>query len=692
MFLKTILDMGRKAMPFLSKRSSRSTPLLISLASVFVASLLWGQTSARDCTSDVPAATVLTVNTPPTSFVFTGTGNWSSAANWSTGTVPTSSDSATIAPGAIVTLTQNRQIRSILISAGATLNHNANFTPFDVLNVFHNLGTVTFGGQFNSIRIGNLGLNDPATRMNPSVIKGNSFTIDVLQCANNVKTEVDLNISSFLILGGNTFDANNKRVILKSTASNTAKFIGSGGTLINAGNFTVERYMDPSLTSGGGAWVWVGAQTQGQTVSLWSANNPYTAATYTTPNVATGSSLHSFDPTFTLAGANGYRKPTSPTQAAPVGVGHRVWFRTNEFFNGPSAGVWKSTGVPKTSSHTFPLSYCAGSNCASGGTATENGWNLIANPFAATINWNNASGWTKTNVHSAIYIYRHKFANTASYNNGVGVNGGSQLIPSGQGFMVWANNANASLSVTEDAIEFIENTAVKRQGSASDVLKLNISSSNADLQDQIALRWDAAATNGFDSNLEANKMTSANGVNLSFLNGTAPMAIMAETLPTATTSYPLALTAPQAGTYTISFEGLASLSNPQWSLYLLDNQTGISTQVTETASYSFSAAQGANNGRFSLVVYPAGVTSLASAVSNKVLLAPNPASNKVTLQVATAISQATTFHITNAVGQVVMTATMPANSTELSLDLSALAKGVYMVQAPGLGVTKLVKE
>jgi hypothetical protein len=122
-------------------------------------------------------------------------------------------------------------------------------------------------------------------------------------------------------------------------------------------------------------------------------------------------------------------------------------------------------------------------------------------------------------------------------------------------------------------------------------------------------------------------MSSASGVNLSFLNGTIPMAILADALPTSTKTYLLALTAPQAGTYTISFEGLASLSNPQWSIYLLDNQTGINTLVTDAASYACSALQGANNGRFSLVVNPAGVTSLSAAISNKVQLSPNPASN-----------------------------------------------------------------
>jgi hypothetical protein len=553
-----------------------------------------------------------------------------------------------------------------------------------VTNILHNQGSITSGSGLAALQIG-------GGPLNPAIIKGSPFAAKVLMIFGQTKTEVDLDVTNILALNGNTFDLNNNRVTLKSTASQTAQLWPDGGTMANAANFTVERYMAPSLASGGGAWVLVGAQTQGQNVNLWSANNPYAIGTYNqaTP---TGTSIASFDPFYTGVGAGGYKKPTGPTQAAAVGVGHRVWFRTAEFFTG-AAGLWKSSGAPKSGSHTFPLLFCTGANCAVTGTTTENGWNLIANPYAATIDWDASGAWTKTNVYNATYIYRHKFSNNATYINGVGVNGGTNLIPSGQGFMVWANNANASLSVNESAIDAFSNPAIQRQGSVSDVIKLNIVGvNNPNLQDQIALRWDATATAGFDQNLEANKMTSATGVNLSFLNSSTPMAILAEPIPTVTTAYPLALTAPSAGIYTITFEGLASLSNPQWSIYLLDNQTGISTLVADAASYSFSAVQGANNGRFSLVVNPSGVTSLGATISNKVLLTPNPASNKVLLQLATPSSQATTFRISNAVGQVVLTATMPANTTELGLDLSSFAKGVYMVQALGFGVTKLVKE
>ena len=644
------------------------------------------QTINGTCTSAISAATVVTVNAP-TGFVFTGTGTWASTANWSNGTVPTDTDSATIAAGAVLNLTADQTVRSLAILPGATLNFG-NDNQLKVTDVFDNQGTVTaVPGQLNALFIGQGG----TSRI--GLIKGNPLTLNSIVLRGHAKTETNLTLYHSLGLQGFNFNANGKRITLKSTATGTASLVLACGNLVDGQDFVVERYHNPSLATASGAWIWVGAQTAGQNVNVWAQNNPYAAATYTNLNVATGASIYEYDPNYTLSGSNGYKKLSAPTIAAPIGQGFRVWFRTPEFF-GTGGATWKTIGAPLITTHTWTLKYCAGSNCASGGNASENGWNLIANPFAATIDWDASNGWVRSDIFNATYIANSKTANTSTYINGVGVNGGSRFIPSGQGFMVWATAANpvlqASVAVISSDVQ-----SFTRAGALSDVLKINIKNSN-NLEDQIAIRWDNLATTGLDRKLEAPKMTNPLGVNLAFVNNSGaastPMAILAEPKPTVTTAYPLALTAPSAGIYTITFEGLASFSNPHWSLYLLDNQTNITTQVTDAASYTFSAVQGANNGRFSLILNPNSVTGLGSAVQNLILMAPNPALHSTTIQLAKPTETATTFSLTNALGQVVITATMPANSTELSIDLSNLAKGVYMVQAPGFGVTKLVRE
>ena len=96
---------------------------------------------------------------------------------------------------------------------------------------------------------------------------------------------------------------------------------------------------------------------------------------------------------------------------------------------------------------SIPVSY------TSTGQIANDGWNLVGNPFPATIDWNAPSGWTKTNMNAAIYIpdngnLSSKFA---TWNGVVGTSGGSQYIAMGQGFWTKANgNGTPSLSANEN--------------------------------------------------------------------------------------------------------------------------------------------------------------------------------------------------------------------------------------------------
>ena len=80
-----------------------------------------------------------------------------------------------------------------------------------------------------------------------------------------------------------------------------------------------------------------------------------------------------------------------------------------------------------------------------------NGFNLVGNPYASSINWN--SGITKTNLkNNFIRIWNPSSRNYATYDGVSGTNDGSNVIPSGQGFFVEAATAgSASLTFTESA-------------------------------------------------------------------------------------------------------------------------------------------------------------------------------------------------------------------------------------------------
>ncbi|MDD2813587.1 MAG: T9SS type A sorting domain-containing protein [Bacteroidales bacterium] len=77
------------------------------------------------------------------------------------------------------------------------------------------------------------------------------------------------------------------------------------------------------------------------------------------------------------------------------------------------------------------------------------GWNLIGNPTASTLNWDD-DGWTKTNVDNTLYIWDPSTNQFLTWNGSVGslTNG---LIAPYQAFWVRANNSTPELSFTQDA-------------------------------------------------------------------------------------------------------------------------------------------------------------------------------------------------------------------------------------------------
>ena len=79
------------------------------------------------------------------------------------------------------------------------------------------------------------------------------------------------------------------------------------------------------------------------------------------------------------------------------------------------------------------------------------GYNFVGNPFTSAIDWDNTTGWIKTNIDTAIYTYNN--GNWATYSNGTGTNGGSRYIAMNQGFFVQVTDdgsTSGTLTATND--------------------------------------------------------------------------------------------------------------------------------------------------------------------------------------------------------------------------------------------------
>jgi len=91
------------------------------------------------------------------------------------------------------------------------------------------------------------------------------------------------------------------------------------------------------------------------------------------------------------------------------------------------------------------------------GNTGYSGYNLVGNPYASSIDWNTFSTTSATagiygpNVGPTIYIFNEVSKVYATYNGTLGINGGTNIIPSGQGFFVKATATGASLTFNEAA-------------------------------------------------------------------------------------------------------------------------------------------------------------------------------------------------------------------------------------------------
>ena len=124
------------------------------------------------------------------------------------------------------------------------------------------------------------------------------------------------------------------------------------------------------------------------------------------------------------------------------------------------ANTFMSTGTLNQQSITVTNWYTGLANLqydSVTGNAGYEGYNLVGNPYASSIDWNDfsstssAAGIYGPNVGPTVYVFNEVAKTYATYSAGIGLNGGSNIIPSGQGFFVKASLGGASLTFNESA-------------------------------------------------------------------------------------------------------------------------------------------------------------------------------------------------------------------------------------------------
>ncbi|MCA6073405.1 T9SS type A sorting domain-containing protein [Fulvivirga sedimenti] len=448
---------------------------------------------------------------------------------------------------------------------GGTITVSGNFTS--AANAYTTTGsTVDFIGTDQSvpgINFYNLTLSNGGTK--------------TLAGAGSVDSYLNLDAATTFDTGGNGFT-------LTSSSTETASIGVLPATAVINGDITTQRYIDPVAE----IYRYITAPVSNATVADIQDDVPITG-TFTGADNLSGwlpdPSMFNYDESVDGDFNSGYvaYPVASNTEPLEVGRGYTLFVR-----DGATPAVIDFTGTINRDAIVLPVTFTQ----IGGNDDVNDGWNLVGNPYPSAIDWEN-TGWTKTRMDDAVYIRDNEAGQFASYVNGIGVNGGTGRIASGQAFWVQATGNNPALSVTEDVKSNLNDTQFFRTNGAPDnVIRLTMS--NSKLSDEIALHLHDDATMGKDAGMDAVKF-----------GGDAPkprgdryfefasvssdgyrMAINSFAQAGCSVRIPLDMKYVQNGNYTINMGGMETLTR-DIRIILIDKYADKRISLDEEVIYSF---------------------------------------------------------------------------------------------------------
>ncbi|HEX9951547.1 MAG TPA: T9SS type A sorting domain-containing protein, partial [Rubricoccaceae bacterium] len=428
---------------------------------------------------------------------------------------------------------------------------------------------------------------------------------------------------------------------------------------------------------------------------------------------------------------DGYATPGSLTDPLLAGTGAFVYVFEDEDPR-PSAPETQG-GFPKTLRATgrpalvdfdwgtggdAPLSF------TDTGSAIDDGWNLLGNPFGSWFDWD---GVDLEGVNAPVYVYDNVAANYLSHSRGI-PNAGSLLggiVGPFQGFWAQTNGADAAITARPST----SNGGPLYRGSeaqAPTVVGLRVrpgvgSALPAGVQSEAFLALGVGGSTSAVDSFDAFALTPPAASYLMLATEAAmnsPAALLsidARPVPGGVVTVELDLTivanaATVGGPLVLDWPNLALPAG--WSARLLDRQTGERIDLAPGGSFPFTlaglapaeapqpdalgvpapgrgpvAAQNLASGRFALVVTPDGATAgEGEAVQELALSAarPNPTTGSATLVLTLPAASAVEVGVYDVLGRrvaVLAEGTLGAGDHTLRVAPGALAAGTYVVRA-----------
>lgn len=394
---------------------------------------------------------------------------------------------------------------------------------------------------------------------------------------------------------------------LLSDVNGSARVGTSPGSI--TGNVTVERFVKGPSAGNGRRWRFMSSPVQSATLLDLQQEIYVTGyGTGTTPGTMNS---NGFDATYNNEPSvywyneletdnlnNGWIAPTHIDSVLVPGIGYRIYIRgqrndlTQLERNSTTTQTPVTTnlrGVLNQGNITIPVTF------TSSMALSNDGWNLVGNPYASAIDWNAIhdagrtgigpfSGTHYTNIDPNVWVY-NPANNSFDFFNALSNAGTltSGQIPAGQSFWVKASASNPSLTVTENhKIAGPAYGLFKTTPNSEAMIELVMDSANIDKMllkyiDESTVMRDAYDTRKYHTSVYLASY-GADNIDLS---------LNCRPLNAQTDSIPLSVFVPFDGNYTLRFTNGTDISILD-QVYLYDRYLNAIYDIKSNQNYTFS--------------------------------------------------------------------------------------------------------
>jgi hypothetical protein len=571
-------------------------------------------------------------------------------------------------------------------------------TDCDIITL--NTGTYNEIATINNKNITLINVGNPT--LQNLVINGTSKT---LRLVGNLAVSNMVNLQA-----GNLIS--NGHLTLSANATEQAMLLQGSMTNI-IGNVNVQRYLRANNGLGGTTalgYRFVSSPTNNATLQQLSELNPIVNPAFNSAllpgRTVPFPTLYSYDATKagdiskvfltspTPEFDKGWVSPNALTEPMTIAKGFTVNTNANQ--------VLEITGTLNNGNINIPITT---------GNAASLGYNLVGNPYPSPISWS-AVRALSTGVNDAIYqnIATGQYTGAwASYVNGVGVNGATDMIAVMQGFFVTANSAGSvNFANSVRANSYVNPSSFRTEDDHSNQNKhkglLRLALTNwANKTDETVIYFADKATTAFDNQFDALKLQ-LNGGNFSNIythqnlsnqeseNNTSNknMLFAINALPKLTDDLviPIIIQSWNGGSHKIMMTEKTNF-NRQVDVYLRDKTTNNLHDFSKGV-FEFSATSGVIADRFELIFKPQ--FTAAELNGDNLNVFPNPSTEIVSISIGDDYKGELTLRLTDMLGREVWTEKAEKTSKiyENTLNISNLASGTYLLEV--LGDKKMTKK